>query len=133
MWTSERGGRLPVQEAAAEMGVVTLGGDPAGVSLGGERRWLPVCGPGGYSWRPAAGDKVLVLKAGGERESPCILGTAQAERELGAGEVSLSGGNSGLFLGRDRLELTGEIYVNRTGLEEYIRGIVADMLSPGEG
>ena len=26
------------KEPAAELGVVTLGGDPAGVSLGGERR-----------------------------------------------------------------------------------------------
>ena len=41
MWTSERG-RLPQsQEPAAEMGVVTVGGDPAAVELGGERRWLP--------------------------------------------------------------------------------------------
>lgn len=70
MWTSERGRLLTVQESAAEVGVVTLGGDPAGVSLGGERRWLSVYGPGGYAWRPMAGDKVLVLKTGAERELP---------------------------------------------------------------
>ena len=133
MWTSERGRRLPVGEAAAEIGVVTLGGNPAGVSLGGERRWLPVYSPGGYAWRPASGDKVLVLKTGGERESPCILGAAQAEADLGPGEISLSGGSSSLYLGREKMELTGEIYVNRMELEQYIRSIVADMLSPGEG
>ena len=87
MWTSERG-RLPQsQEPAAEVGVVTLGGDPAAVELGGERRWLPVCAPGGYSWQPGAGDKVLVLKAGVERESPYILGKIQENVEE-AGPVS---------------------------------------------
>ena len=70
MWTSERNRNLPLREAAAELGSVTLGGDPAGVSLGGERRWLTVYGPGGYRWRPSAGSKVLVLKAGAEGESP---------------------------------------------------------------
>lgn len=92
MWTSERNRNLPLREAAAELGSVTLGGDPAGVSLGGERRWLTVYGPGGYRWRPSAGSKVLVLKAGAEGESPCILGTAQEGGELKSGEVELSGG-----------------------------------------
>ena len=66
MWTSERRLERRTEESAA-LGQVTLGGDPAGVFLGGERRWLPVCAPGGYSWQPGAGDKVLVLKAGVER------------------------------------------------------------------
>ena len=64
MWISERDMRREQGEPAAELGVVTLGGDPAGVSLGGERRQLPVYSPGGVTWRPAAGDKVLVLKTG---------------------------------------------------------------------
>lgn len=38
MWISERDMRREQGEPAAELGVVTLGGDPAGVSLGGERR-----------------------------------------------------------------------------------------------
>ena len=81
MWMAERGRRLPVQEAEAELGQVTLGGDPAAVLLGGERRQVPVYSPGGYAWRPAAGDRVLVLKAGGERESPVFW----AERRTAAG------------------------------------------------
>ena len=60
MWTSERNRRLSAGEPAADVGVVTLNGDPAGVELGGERRWLSVYSPGGYRWRPAAGDQVLV-------------------------------------------------------------------------
>ena len=34
MWTSERRREFPVREAPAELGTVTLGGDPAGVVLG---------------------------------------------------------------------------------------------------
>ena len=66
MWTAERNRNVRSGEPAAELGCVTLGGDPAGVSLGGERRWIGVYGPGGYSWRPTSGDKVLVLKTGAE-------------------------------------------------------------------
>lgn len=108
MWTSERSRRLPVEEPAAELGTVTLGGDPAGVSLGGERRWLTVYSPGGYSWRPTSGEKVLVLKAGAEGESPCVLGTAQGDRELRSGEVRLTGGESSIYLSQTGLELAGK-------------------------
>lgn len=131
MWTSERRRGFPVKEVPAELGSVTLGGDPAGVSLGGERRWLPVYSPGGYSWRPAAGDKVLVLKAGAEGETPCILGTVQKQvekRELQAGEVRLSGGDSAILLGQKALELTGVLRINGQSLEDIIRAVVADML-----
>lgn len=131
MWTSERGRNLQVKEPAAELGTVTLGGDPAGVSLGGERRWLNVYSPGGYSWRPGAGDKVLVLKAGAEGESPCVLGTVQEAEEdqpLKSGEVRLKGGESALFLGQDRLELTGEVYLNGRSLQSVVEEIVRPLL-----
>ena len=128
MWTSERRRGLPAGEAAAELGTVTLGGDPAGVSLGGERRWLTVYGPGGDSWRPTAGDKGLVLKAGAEGESPCILGTVQEGGELGPGEVRLAGGSCAVKLGQ-RLELDGELYLNGRALYEVVRDIVIDVLS----
>ena len=129
MWTSERSRRLPVGEPAAELGTVTLGGDPAGVSLGGERRWLTVYGPGGYSWRPTAGDRVLVLKAGAEGESPCILGTVQEGGGLSPGEVRLAGGSCAVKLGQRRLELDGELYLNGRPLYEVVRDVVIDVLS----
>ena len=139
MWTSERRREFPVREAPAELGTVTLGGDPAalttrgcclpeGVVLGGERRWLPVYGPGGYSWRPTAGDKVLVLKAGAEGEAPCILGKVQQGEELKAGEVKLSGGASSILLGQETLELEGDIRINGTTLEAYIAQVLAELL-----
>ena len=128
MWTSERRREFPVREAPAELGTVTLGGDPAGVVLGGERRWLPVYGPGGYSWRPTAGDKVLVLKAGAEGEAPCILGKVQQGEELKAGEVKLSGGASSILLGQETLELEVDIRINGTTLEAYIAQVLAELL-----
>lgn len=126
MWISERDRNLRAEEPAAELGTVTLGGDPAGVSLGGERRWLTVYGPGGYSWRPTAGDKVLVLKAGAEGEAPCILGTTQEGDGLKPGEVRLSGGGSSLHLGQSRLSLSGQVYVNGKSLEDMIRKIAEE-------
>lgn len=128
MWTAERNRNVRSGEPAAELGCVTLGGDPAGVSLGGERRWIGVYGPGGYSWRPTAGDKVLVLKAGAEGEAPCLLGVPQEEGELKPGEVRITGGESSIFLGQERLELEGELYLNGQTLWDVVRDIVIDLL-----
>ena len=143
MWTSERNRNLPLREAAAEVGTVSLGGDPAGVSLGGERRWINVYGPGGYSWRPTSGDKVMVLKAGAEGESPCILGTTQDAEDLKPGEVRLTGvdcnlhlgqgqvamtsGESSMSLGREGVEMTGVVSVNGQSLEEMVREIAREV------
>ena len=120
MWTSERNRSLSVKEAAAEVGTVTLGGDPAGVSLGGERRWINVYGPGGYSWRPTSGDTVMCLKAGAEGESPCILGTTQDAEGLKPGEVRLTGVECSLHLGQGQMEMNGAegaLRLGRSGLE----------------
>ncbi len=129
MWTSERDRRLMTQEAQAELGLVTLGGDPAAVLLGGERRTLPVYSPGGYCWRPAVGDKVLVLKSGAEREEPCVVGKAQPKENLEAGEIKLSGGGDAqVCVKKDAVELTGPVMVDGQTLEELIRQIVTDIL-----
>jgi len=143
MWTSERNRKLSVREAAAEVGTVTLGGDPAGVSLGGERRWINVYGPGGYNWRPTSGDKVMVLKSGAEGESPCILGTTQDAEDLKPGEVRLKGVDCDLFLGQGQvemnsqegalrlgqngLELTGGLSVDGRPLEDIIRTLAREV------
>lgn len=129
VWTSERNRNLNLREADAEIGVVTLGGDPAGVVLGGERRWLPVYGPGGYRWRPSGGDRVLVLKAGSEGELPCVIGVAQNGSDLQAGEVRLGQGEGMISMKDAAVCLLGEVQVNHVPLEEYIRKIVADMNS----
>ena len=132
MWTWEQSRQLPQREAAAESGAVTLSGDPAGVLLGGERRWLPVYAPGGYGWRPAEGDRVLVLKAGSEGEAPCILAAPQPTAELEPGEVQISGGSSTIRLGREGLELNGEIRVNGRTLEAVIRAVAEELVKGSE-
>ena len=64
MWLSRQGRGNGNAEAGAELGTVTLAGDRPSVYLSGERRDLPLMGPGGYLWRPAPGQRVLVIKAG---------------------------------------------------------------------
>ena len=128
MWTSERERGIRVREAAAETGMVSLSGDPTGVNMGGERRWLDVYGPGGYSWRPAVGEQVLVLKTGGEQELPCVVGRKQNIKSLNPGEVYISGGNSGLLFGNG-LDLQGTVMINGRALRDYIEEIVEEVLS----
>ena len=93
----------------------------------GVRGRAAVCAPGGYSWQPGAGDKVLVLKAGVERESPYILGKIQENVEE-AGPIRLFGPGSALGLDQGRVELEGTVYLNGQTLEAYIQKIVAEML-----
>ena len=102
MWLSNPK-QQPAAEELGEIGQVTVGGNPAGVYLAGERRNVSIFAPGGYYWRPAPGDAVLVMKAGAER-APCLIGkeeTAQRIR-LRPGEILLSAHPSaGILLGTD--------------------------------
>lgn len=127
MWTSNRSRRCAVREPVAGVGEVTLGELPAGVYLEGERRWAQVYGPGGYCWRPALGEQVLVLKAGGEGEQPCLVGRRQQE-ELEPGEVSISAGQARIDLRPDgTLALGGTVTVNGMTLEALIAKVVSQM------
>ena len=118
----------------------SLGGDPAAVYLGGERRWVSLYTPGGYQWRPKAGDKVLVVKAGDHRELPCLVGkrpdALSEEDELPPGSVRIHSGTGvvlldedGLTLKGDEVALEGDIYVNGQELEAYIQDIVYQVLA----
>ena len=139
MWTSNRKLEGRVEECAADQGLVTLGGDPAAVYLGGERRWVSLYAPGGYQWRPKAGDKVLVVKAGDHREMPCLVGRRPeegSEEDLSPGAVRIHSGTGavlldedGLALSGDEVALEGDIYVNGQELEAYIQDIVYQVLA----
>lgn len=126
MWIWERERRAVREEPLAQLGQMTLSGAVTGANLGGERRWLNLCAPGGFQWSPREGEQVLVLKLpdGGQ---PCILGVVGQEASLRPGQVKLTGGNCTLLLG-DGLELTGEVRVNGENLEEMIRRVVADKM-----
>ena len=108
MWIAEQGRRRPPAEGTALVGRVTLPGDPAAVYLDGERRELPVYAPGGYVWRPARDQQVLVLKTGAAGEAPCVAGTPCGdEREVSPGEVVIYSGSSTIRLGGN-----GQVLVN---------------------
>jgi len=132
MWLSEERSRKQAAEAAAEWGPVTIS-EPAAVYLAGERRQVPVCSPGGYAWRPAVGEEVLVLKAGNQGEQPYILGKTQVKTdELQPGQIRIGGSGSSILWG-DKLQLTGEMEINGEGLEELIIRVVSQLLGlPGE-
>lgn len=115
MWISEQGRRRPQADGTALVGQVTLPGDPAAVYLDGERRELPVYGPGGYVWRPAKGQQVLVLKTGAAGEAPCVAGTPCGdEREVSPGEVVIYSGSSTIRLGGGTITISGGV-VNLVG------------------
>ena len=140
MWTSKPAPRLPSEEPWADTGTVTLGGDPAAVYLGGERRWVSLYTPGGYQWRPKAGDKVLVVKAGDHRELPCLVGkrpdALSEEDELPPGSVRIHSGAGVVLLDEEgvtvkggKVALKGDIRINGQELEAYIQDIVYQVLS----
>ena len=62
MWVSKQSKKRGT-EAAAQVGLVTAGGQENGIYLGTQRCGLPVLAPGGYRWRPKTGEQVLVAGA----------------------------------------------------------------------
>ena len=113
MWLSrrERPEELK-QEALAEDGQVTLE-ETVGVYAEGERRNLPVYGPGGYRWRPCADQQVLVLKLGRQGEQPCVAGAAVGETELAPGEIEVFSNGAKIVLHNSgRVDIWGNLFIN---------------------
>ena len=127
MWNWERERRRQAQEDEAQLGLMTLGGGEPAANLGGERRWLSVCAPGGMQWMPQQGEQVLVLKSG---EEAWILGVPEEDRALLPGQTRLNGTKSSVFLG-DRVEISGEVMLNGESLKNYIRAVVSEMMEEG--
>lgn len=130
MWLAKQQKR-EIENVLSAVGAVTIGGDMPAVELDSERRDLVVYAPGGYRWRPAPGQKVLVLKADGQ---PCIAGTP-AEGGLSPGEVELcSAGGARLKLDNSgNISVTGNLVVGGTGLTQLIRAVVSEALSEQGG
>lgn len=132
MWTSSQTKRAGERVRSYGMlGTVTAGGKESSVLLEMQRRGVSVAAPGGYHWRPEAGDQVLVLKTGVDGEAAWILGKVQEQSEdLLPGEVELTGQGCGIKLtGSGGVELRGAVSINGTALEELIRSAVARVLA----
>ena len=102
------------------VGRTTLPGDPAGVYLDAERRTLAVFAPGGYVWRPAVGEEVLVLKQ--EGEDTCVVGV-RCDGDLVSGVVLMHAGlgEAPVKLGNDgTVRLTGQVLINGVPLEDIL-------------
>ena len=105
--------------------------DPSAVYLGGERRKVPVCCPGGVAWQPAVGETVLVLKAGSEGEQPYILGMTGIKEKLLPGQVRLGSSGCGILCG-ERLELNGNVMINGESLETLVRRVAGGIMGGQE-
>ncbi|NCB62936.1 MAG: hypothetical protein EOM52_04870 [Clostridia bacterium] len=123
MWISGRARRAAAErDRSAALGTVTLEQEPVGVYADGERRELPVFGPGGYRWSPRMGEQVLVLKTGDEGELPCVAGVRSEHGSLGPGEVEVSAGAASVRLSPDgTVTLKGKVKVNDMTLEAFCR------------
>ena len=134
MWTSSQRKSAGAQlQGGADLGVVTAAGNENGVSLGTERRWLPVMAPGGYRWKPKTGEQVLVLKLGQDGESACILACPeQEENNLLPGEVELHAQGCALKLNNNGVvELRGDVRINGMRLEDMIRATAGVLSESG--
>lgn len=123
MWLSKRDGSGTSWREAAQVGNVTVPGDPAGVALDGERRNLPVFGPGGYVWRPYRNQEVLVVKAGADGELPCVAGVrGQPDWNLSPGEVYLYSPGASVWMRSDGvISMSGKVLVN--GYPVMVQGV----------
>lgn len=111
MWLSKKAAEAPRTEPVADVGVVSIGAAQPAVVTDGETRNLAVFAPGGYCWRPAAGEQVLVLKAGAEG---VVAGKRTDAGALAPGEILITApGGASIRLGADgSLALTGTVTVN---------------------
>lgn len=118
MWLSRQSREASRSRQEPETGVVTLEGEETAVYLTGERRDLPVLSPGGYCWRPAEGETVLVLKSGADGEELWVAGVPGAG-ELAPGEVRIFSRTAEVFLGNDgTVDLRGTVKLNGVPIEE---------------
>ena len=119
MWLSSQSRKAQRSGQGAETGVVTLEGEKTAVYLAGERRDLPVLSPGGYCWRPAEGETVLVLKSGADGEELWVAGMPGDGTDLAPGEVRIQSRQAAVFLGNDgSIDLRGTVKINGTPIEE---------------
>ena len=112
MWLSKQAARSD-DRAPADMGTVTIGGDSPAVLTDSESRNISVISPGGYIWRPAVGDELLIIKnTDGEK---CAVGASKAAAydEVLPGEVLIYSKGAHILIKNDGdIEISGNIKVD---------------------
>lgn len=137
MWLSGQHKR-PAENGEGQVGVVTISGEETAVLLDCERRGLQIYSPGGYTWTPRVGGKVLVIQ--GRGEVPCVAGALQGSEEpdevrVKAKELTLEGepvtvkSPKDAVVEAENIRLMGQVYVKEETLEELITRIVMMILS----
>lgn len=113
MWLSQRKAETALTEITG--GVVTIPGDSLGVMSGHERRNIRVLAPGGYVWRPGAGDEVAVISG---KDGSTVAGVYDESREILPGEVMIfsAGGASVCLKNNGDVYIAGNLHV--TGVIE---------------
>ncbi len=113
MWLSQQGNQQQKQESNIQCGQVSVSGAGLAVFLQGERRNIALFSPGGYHWKPSAGEEVLVLHCDDE-QSPCLIAKAQDNIQLSAGQIFISAnGRTGITLSPNGdIHLTGDAFLN---------------------
>lgn len=113
MWLSKQH-KQPARSGQGLTGPVVVAGDSLTVRVDSEVSAPELYGPAGYRWTPGAGDRVLVIKGEGER--PCVVGVKQG------------GSPDSVTLEAKNLRLQGQVTVNGTALEDYVRALVREVL-----
>ncbi len=112
MWLSQQAAQKHRTDGGCDVGTVSIGAAAPAVVTDGETRGTALFAPGGYCWRPAAGERVLVLQAGAVS---AVAGREMADAPaLAAGEVYLyAPGGASIYLAADgSIHLTGTVTLN---------------------
>ena len=115
MWISQRiAKRRDGTKDPADIAEVTIGGAAAAAYSDCESRNLGLVSPGGFFWRPSAGQKVLVFSCGGER---VVAGALQEGTPSGMenGEIYLQSGGASIWLKNDgQIVISGDVDIDGT-------------------
>ena len=131
MWLAEKAASGGGAAETAEIGVVTISGNRPSVMLGGEKRDVELLVFPGLSWKPAAGEQVLVLRAGdeyfvcGSPGGETSDGLAAGEFRLKSQSASVTVKNGGGIELRGSVNVVGSLSIN--GRNIY------DIFMPKEG
>ena len=122
MWLAEKAASGGGAAETAEIGVVTISGNKPSVMLGGEKRNVELLVFPGLSWKPAAGEQVLVLRAGDEYfvcGAPGVEdgnGLAAGEFRLKSRGASVTVRNGGGIELRGSVNVAGSLSINGTNI-----------------